>query len=402
MRVLIIGSGGREHTIAWSLRRSRRVREVFCAPGNGGIERHAHCIAVSPLDPAAVSQLVLKERVDLVVIGPEAPLAAGLVDHLQSQGIATLGPARDAARLESSKVFAKKFMQRHGIPTAACTIHDNPEEALKRTQSPEVRYPLVVKADGLAAGKGVVIARSRAEAEQAIRRIMVEREFGSSGDTVILEDFLEGVEASYIVFTDGETIVPAVAARDHKAVYDNDEGPNTGGMGAYSCDGILDPMLEKKVVDEVVGPVVRGMQEEGSGRPAGSRVQCPDGRSGGPGHSAPPRERLCLPLRSCLPAPPERIQGFLVGERRGVRGAGIRRVPGELPEGQGHFRSENGGGRPARYDLPLGHAQAGRRPADRRRPRSRGDGNRLRPVRGGHCRLRSRQQDSLRRDALPP
>lgn len=264
MRVLVIGSGGREHTIAWSLRRSRLVREVLCAPGNGGIERDSRCVPISGTDPSAVAGLAVSERVDLVVVGPEAPLASGLVDHLQAQGIPALGPRRDAARLESSKVFAKEFMQRHGIPTARCTIHSDPQEALSRLASREINYPLVVKADGLAAGKGVIVAQTSSEAERAVRRIMIEREFGSAGDRLILEDFLEGVEASFIVFTDGETILPAVAARDHKAVYDHDAGPNTGGMGAYSADGLLDRRVEKTVLDKVIRPVVAGMKSEGT------------------------------------------------------------------------------------------------------------------------------------------
>jgi phosphoribosylamine--glycine ligase len=263
MRVLVIGSGGREHTIAWSLRRSRRVREVICAPGNGGIEQDSRCVPVSAADHSAVANLAVSEKVDFVVVGPEAPLASGLVDYLQAKGIPALGPRRDAARLESSKVFAKEFMQRHGIPTARCTIHSDPQEAFNRLASREISYPLVVKADGLAAGKGVIVARTPVEAEQAIRRIMVEREFGSSGDRLILEEFLEGVEASFIVFTDGDTIVPAVAARDHKAAYDHDAGPNTGGMGAYSADGLLNPHVEKRVLDEIIRPVVAGMKSEG-------------------------------------------------------------------------------------------------------------------------------------------
>jgi phosphoribosylamine--glycine ligase len=263
MRVLIIGSGGREHALAWILRRSKRVREVFCAPGNGGIERVARCLPLALKDHSSIVNVVRSQKIDLVIVGPEAPLAAGLIDDLRSQGIPALGPTKDAARLESSKVFAKQFMLRHGIPTAHCTIHSDAEDALRRIGSIATRYPLVVKADGLAAGKGVIVAQSPEEAANAIRRIMIDREFGSAGDQLILEEFLEGVEASFIVFTDGETVLPAVAARDHKALYDNDAGPNTGGMGAYSTDGILDPLLERKVLDEIVRPVVGAMKAEG-------------------------------------------------------------------------------------------------------------------------------------------
>jgi phosphoribosylamine--glycine ligase len=197
-------------------------------------------------------------------VGPEAPLAGGLVDTLQREGLAALGPSSDAARLESSKVFSKEFMARHGIPTAQFSVHENAHGALCLLDSGETRYPLVVKADGLAAGKGVVIARNREEARTAVHRIMVDREFGASGNRVVLEEFLEGLEASYIVFTDGETILPAVASRDHKAAYDNDKGPNTGGMGAFSTDTILGAEVEGTVLETIVRPVVDGMKAEGT------------------------------------------------------------------------------------------------------------------------------------------
>jgi phosphoribosylamine--glycine ligase len=264
MRILVIGSGGREHALVWKLRRSHRVREVFCAPGNGGIQRDARCFPVSVADLNGIASLVQSERIDCVLVGPEAPLAAGLVDHLQSLGIPAVGPRRNAARLESSKVFAKEFMARHGIPTAGFAIYRSAQEAMSALDSRVIRYPLVVKADGLAAGKGVMIARTREEAHQAIARTMIEREFGAAGDQIVLEEFLEGKEASFIVFTDGQAILPAVAARDHKAVYDNDQGPNTGGMGAYSINSILQPEVEKEVVERIVLPVIDGMRAEGN------------------------------------------------------------------------------------------------------------------------------------------
>lgn len=264
MRVLVIGSGGREHALAWKLSQSRRIRRVVCAPGNCGIERDADCYPISPTDVDSLLDLVRMTRVDLVVVGPEAPLEAGLVDRFREQGIPIVGPTAAAARLESSKVFAKEFMVRHGIPTADFSIPRDASEALDQLDSAETRYPIVVKADGLAAGKGVVVARNREEARLAIQRIMVEREFGSAGDQVILEECLEGSEASFIVFTDGTAILPAVAAQDHKAVYDGDKGPNTGGMGAYSTDSILDPDLKNQILQSVVRPVIDGMQFEGN------------------------------------------------------------------------------------------------------------------------------------------
>jgi phosphoribosylamine--glycine ligase len=263
MRILVIGSGGREHALVWKLLQSPRVRVVFCAPGNGGIARVAQCVPLSPDDHGAVTDFVRREKIDCVVIGPEAPLASGLADALLKEGISVLGPTHKAAQLESSKVFAKDFMTRHDIPTAEYKVYQDPKVALAFLQSGEAHYPIVIKADGLAAGKGVVVARSAAEAREAVQRIMVNQEFASSGDRIIIEECLEGIEASYIVFTDGETILPAVAARDHKAAFDNDTGPNTGGMGAYSTDDILGPELEQDVLNRVIRPVVEGMKNEG-------------------------------------------------------------------------------------------------------------------------------------------
>ena len=263
MRILVIGSGGREHTIVWKLAQSSRVQAILCAHGNAGIAQVARCVPVQPNDFAAVTDLVRKERIDFVVVGPEAPLAAGLVNHLKAEGIGVLGPTREAAQLESSKVFSKDFMARHNVPTARYSTYTDARSAIAYLESREAAFPIVVKADGLAAGKGVVVARDVREAGDAVQRMMVAREFGASGERVIIEECLKGIEASYIVFTDGKTIVPAVAARDHKAVFDNDEGPNTGGMGAYSTDDILGPELEQEVLKRVIRPVIDGMSSEG-------------------------------------------------------------------------------------------------------------------------------------------
>ncbi len=264
MRILVVGSGGREHALVWKLRNSPHVREIFCAPGNGGIRNEARCIPISPTDQTAILDLAGRERIDMVIVGPEAPLAAGLADLLRAHNIAVLGPSQAAAKLESSKVFAKEFMARHNIPTAPFTICSLARDAFARLDAADTRYPLVVKADGLAAGKGVIVARTRAEARRAVEIIMVERQFGAAGDKVILEEFLEGTEASFIVFTDGETIFPAAAAQDHKAVFDNDQGPNTGGMGAYSTDMILGPELQSRIMQDIVRPVVDAMRAEGA------------------------------------------------------------------------------------------------------------------------------------------
>jgi len=263
MKILVIGSGGREHAIIWKLRQSPKVEEVLCVPGNGGIAGIARCVPAQSENAAAIIELVNKENVDFVIVGPEAPLASGLVDHLLAAGIRTLGPTQAAARLESSKVFSKDFMSRHNIPTAGYATYQDAQAALDYLKSPETRYPLVVKADGLAAGKGVVVARDAREACDAVRRIMIDREFGDAGDRIVIEECLEGIEASYIVFTDGETVLPAVAAQDHKAAFDNDEGPNTGGMGTYSADSILGSELEREVLCRVIQPVIDGMRAEG-------------------------------------------------------------------------------------------------------------------------------------------
>jgi len=264
MKILIIGSGGREHTMAWKLRRCPAVTEVICVPGNGGMAGIARCVEANPEDCEAITELALKESVDYALVGPEAPLAAGIVDQLKAAGVKTLGPTRAAAMLESSKVFAKDFMARHNIPTADYKTYHNAESALEHLRSRETKYPLVVKADGLAAGKGVVVAKNLEEASEAVKRIMTDREFGSAGDRLIIEDCLKGIEASYIVFTDGKTVLPAAAACDHKAVFDNDEGPNTGGMGTYSSDDILGSELEKEVLNRIIHPVINGMREEGA------------------------------------------------------------------------------------------------------------------------------------------
>lgn len=264
MRILVIGSGGREHALVWKLSQSPRVRMILCAPGNGGIARTARCVAVQPEDSAAISGLALREKIDFVIVGPEVPLASGVVDVLQASGIGVLGPSKNAAQLESSKVFAKDFMRRHNIPTADYHTFEDSQPALAYLKSSEARFPIVVKADGLAAGKGVVVAQNEREACTAVERIMIEKEFGSAGDRIIIEDCLQGVEASYIVFTDGETILPAAASRDHKAIFDNDRGPNTGGMGTYSTDDILGPDLEREVLDRVIRPTIEGMRQEGN------------------------------------------------------------------------------------------------------------------------------------------
>ena len=264
MKVLIIGSGGREHALAWKIGRSPRVDKVFCAPGNGGTASIAENVSLGVDNLPGLTQFVLDHSIDLTVVGPELPLVLGIVDRFQSRGLSIIGPTAAAARLEGSKIFAKDFMKRHQVPTAACVVCDSHEDAMGAIRRAELGFPLVIKADGLAAGKGVVIAEDRQQAESMVERMMRQRVFGKAGERVLLEECLKGREASFLVFSDGEHFLPMVPSQDHKRVFDRDLGPNTGGMGAYSADGILSPEEQGEVVQAIVGPTIRGMAAEGS------------------------------------------------------------------------------------------------------------------------------------------
>ncbi len=261
MRVLIVGGGGREHALAWALGRGPGVRTLFAVPGNPGIGALARCLAGDAGSPAEVVALARKERVDLVVVGPEAPLVAGVVDALAEAGIRAFGPTRAAAAIEGSKAFAKDLMARHGIPTARFEVFETPEPALRYLR--RVGAPVVVKADGLAAGKGAIVCPDLAAAEAAVQQVLVERAFGAAGDRVVIEEFLEGQEVSAFCVTDGETVVPLPAAQDHKRVFDGDRGPNTGGMGAYSPAPCYPPELAAAVEDQVLARTVRALAAEG-------------------------------------------------------------------------------------------------------------------------------------------
>lgn len=261
MKVLVVGGGGREHTLAWKLSRSPRVSELFCLPGNAGIAEIATCIPGDPLNLSQVVDFAVKAGIDLTVVGPEDPLAAGIVDEFEGRGLKIFGPSRRAAELEGSKSFAKDFMVRHGIPTAAHRTFTAVDEA--RAYLKEVGAPVVVKASGLAAGKGVTVARTVEESLDALERAMVQRAFGTAGEAVVIEECLTGEEVSVLALTDGETVVPLVSSQDHKPVYDGDRGPNTGGMGAYSPAPVLTKELEQRVYEEILVPTVRGMAAEG-------------------------------------------------------------------------------------------------------------------------------------------
>ena len=263
MRILVIGGGGREHALVWALTRERADVSVVCAPGNPGIAALARCLPADLAMPAQLLAIAEQERVDLTVVGPELPLSAGVVDAFAAAGRPIVGPTRAAAALEWSKAFSKHFMARHRVPTARFADCATADEALAAIASGELGYPLVVKADGLAAGKGVVIADDRATAEAAVRDAMIDRRFGGAGDRVVLEEFLVGQEASYFVLADGRSFVRMSSAQDHKRIFDDDRGPNTGGMGAFSPSPLVTPEIEQRVIDEVVEPVLNGMRDEG-------------------------------------------------------------------------------------------------------------------------------------------
>lgn len=261
MKVLMVGGGGREHALAWKMASSALVTELIVAPGNGGMDGLARLVPVSAEDVEGQVALAVKERVDLVVVGPEAPLAGGLVDRLAAAGIRAFGPSAAAARLEGSKVFAKEFMARHDIPTAPFSVHGDLDDALAAVE--RRAGPCVVKADGLAAGKGVIVCRDVGEARAAVRLIMGEGGFGAAGSRVVIEDLLRGEEASVLAICDGERVVPLVAAQDHKAAYEGDTGPNTGGMGAYAPAPVITAKLRERIVETVLERAVDGMARDG-------------------------------------------------------------------------------------------------------------------------------------------
>jgi phosphoribosylamine--glycine ligase len=263
MKVLVLGGGGREHALAWKIARSPLVSAVLAAPGSAGMAAVAEVRPdVKADDVEAVVALARAEEVDLVVVGPEAPLANGISDHLRNAGIAVFGPSAAAARLEASKAHSKRFMSRHGIPTAAFEVFDDQTAALAHVRAR--RGPCVVKADGLAAGKGVYVCDSSETAEAALNEVMGDRRFGAAGERVVIEDVLVGEEVSYYAISDGEQVVTLAAAQDHKRALDGDLGENTGGMGAYSPAPVLRPDVEKRVVEEVVYPTIRGLAAEGT------------------------------------------------------------------------------------------------------------------------------------------
>ena len=261
MKIFVIGGGGREHALIWKLRQSHDVERIYCAPGNAGIDRLAEPVAIDPANVGALVDFAREKNIDLTVPGPELPLTLGIADELERQGLRCFGPNKEAARLEGSKVFTKELLVECGIPTGFYSSFTDPDQAQRYAR--EVGPPVVVKADGLAAGKGVIICESVDEAEAAIDQIMRSRVFGDAGDTVVVEEFLEGEEASFMAITDGKTVLPLASSQDHKRAQDGDRGPNTGGMGAYSPAPIVTAELHEQIMNEIMRPVVAGLAKRG-------------------------------------------------------------------------------------------------------------------------------------------
>jgi phosphoribosylamine---glycine ligase len=263
MKVLVVGSGAREHALAWKIRHSPLVQELYVSPGNAGIARVADCVSIDPSSIVELADFATSLRIDLTIVGPELPLALGIVDEFQKRDLPIFGPTRAAAEIEASKVFAKEFMAKHNVPTAAFAVAATAKEAQAILKKRKNRFPVVLKADGLAAGKGVVVATAAAEAEQAIEEMLVERRFGSAADRIVIEDCLEGREASFFALSDGQRVLPLVTCQDYKRLEDGDRGPNTGGMGGYSPSVHIDAEIFRTVLDGILKPTVAGMAEEG-------------------------------------------------------------------------------------------------------------------------------------------
>jgi phosphoribosylamine--glycine ligase len=261
MKVLVVGAGGREHALVWKIAQSPRVTKIYCAPGNAGISEQATLVPIKASDLNGLLEFALKEEIDLTTVGPEEPLTKGIVDLFESKGLLIFGSTQRAAKIEGSKAFAKEMMKKYSIPTASYEIFDDHKEAM--TYIRRHGTPIVVKADGLAAGKGVIVCKTVEEAIQSVERIMVDKIFGEAGNRVVVEECLVGEEASYIAFTDGKVILPMASSQDHKPIFDEDEGPNTGGMGAYSPAPVVTDQVHEKILERVLRPIIQGMGEEG-------------------------------------------------------------------------------------------------------------------------------------------
>jgi phosphoribosylamine--glycine ligase len=261
MKVLVIGSGGREHALAWKIAQSPQVKKIYCAPGNAGIAQQAECLPIAAEDVPSLTSFAAREKIDLTVVGPEAPLSLGIVDAFESQGMKIFGASRAATAIEASKSFAKALMKKYGIPCGESRSFEDYPEAMNFLKGKGA--PIVVKADGLAGGKGVLLCSTLEEALKALEIIMVQKAFGEAGKKVVVEEFLTGEEASFLAFTDGEAVLPRPTSQDHKAIFDYDLGPNTGGMGAYSPAAVVSEALHSQIMEKIMIPTVRGMAAEG-------------------------------------------------------------------------------------------------------------------------------------------
>ena len=260
MKILVVGGGGREHAICWKLARSARVEKIYAAPGNGGIASIAECVDLAIDNLPGLADFAQQKAIDLAVVGPELPLTLGIVDEFEARGLKIFGPSKEASLIEGSKAFAKEFMHKNHIPTASFKIFSSHFEALDFVKS--AGYPLVLKADGLAGGKGAIVCKNVNDAGEAVEKMMVQKVFGVAGLKLVVEEFLTGEEVTVMAFTDGKNIVPMVPSQDHKQIFDGDQGPNTGGMGAYAPAGIINARLMKKIYDEILEPTVRGLAAE--------------------------------------------------------------------------------------------------------------------------------------------
>ena len=260
MKVLVIGGGGREHALVWKISQSPKVKKIFCAPGSAAIGEFAELVAIGPEQIDRLADFAAKETIDLTVVGPELPLTLGITDLFEERGLRIFGPNREAAQLEGSKAFAKEILRENAIPTAAFGTFT--DAALAKNFIAEQNTPIVVKADGLAAGKGVLICATRAEADAAVDEILLGKAFGPAGEKVVIEEFLDGEEASFMVLTDGDHILPLASSQDHKRVFDNDEGPNTGGMGAYSPAPVVTPDVHRRILHEILAPLLAGLKKK--------------------------------------------------------------------------------------------------------------------------------------------
>jgi phosphoribosylamine--glycine ligase len=261
MKILAIGSGGREHALVWKIAQSPKVSQIYCAPGNAGISRLAQCLDIDAENIDKLADFAQKEKIDLTVVGPELPLSKGIVNEFNRKGLRIFGPSKEATEIESSKVFSKHLMKKYNIPTANYQVFENSEKAFDYIK--QQTFPLVIKADGLAAGKGVFIVRNLVQARNALDVLMEEKKFGEAGRQVVIEEFLEGEEVSILAFCDGKTVVPMVSSQDHKKIFDSDQGPNTGGMGAYSPVPFYPDEFERRVLEEILKPTIKGLRSEG-------------------------------------------------------------------------------------------------------------------------------------------